>query len=53
MSKVRYGHVLYERVRTEFDELLGMRNEMIVSTFIYVSFGWTICTQGPNYVPVL
>ena len=37
--KVYSGHVLYGRVGTETAEFLGLRNEMIVSSFIYVSSG--------------
>ena len=34
-------------------ERQGMRNEMIVSSFIYVSFGQVINARCPNDVPVL
>ena len=43
--KVRYSHALYRRVGAEFAKPLGLRNEMIVSSFIYVSFEWVIGTK--------
>jgi len=32
------GRLLYSRAGTNFGKHQGMRNEMIVSSFIYVSF---------------
>ena len=49
--KVRCNHILYGKVETKLVKLQGMRNEMIVSSFIYVSFSRTINTQGPNDIP--
>ena len=42
MLKVCRSHVLYRMISIEFVKLEGMRNEMIVSSFIYVSFEWAI-----------
>jgi len=52
MSKVR-SRVSYERAGTDFIKLQGMRNETIVSSFIYVSFWYFTSTRGPDGVPVL
>jgi len=38
--KVRYSHIFCGWVGTEVLKPQGLRNEMIVSSFIYVSFRW-------------
>jgi len=53
MLKVCYSYILYRRISTELSNLQGTRNEMIVSSFIYVSPGQIVSTQGPDNVPVL
>ena len=53
MLKACRSRISRRRVGTELLELQGMRNEMIVSSFIYVSFRRAVNAQVSNDAPVL